>query len=256
MNKETKKNYTLVVNYKNICIPIIKGSLKEIDDFTTYFCNEKSIGKLFLRDLYDEKKCSFIIMSSKNTIYKTLLNKDRFIINPSNKEDIINWFFNIDKNELIKYVTQNTKIYQYLESNNKDSIPLCKLYHLLVSKNQNYKTQLDYILNSDYNFYRNIAKFYDEQLPKLSSLPLDVEKKKEIQKLSDKIYMNILEEINMLDEEEKEEINIENDILDIISKYNNSDEIIKEISFLNLSEEEEKEYLDKYKSLIYFKQDE
>ena len=65
MNKETKKNYTLVVNYKNICIPIIKGSLKEIDDFTTYFCNEKSIGKLFLRDLHDEKNVALLLCLQK-----------------------------------------------------------------------------------------------------------------------------------------------------------------------------------------------
>lgn len=259
MNKTKRKDYILYVDFRNISIPIMKGTLNEIDGFTTCFESYDAFAKLFLKDFAKEGiDYSFYIETSRGSRYSILLNDSRFILSEFNKHSIIQYLLSLELEDLIMYIENNTKIFEYLESDRKDFIPLNHLYKLLLENNPNYVIQFENMLKNDYNFYRNIAAFYRKQMPKLVPESIIKDKKEEIRNLSYKIYMDISNKINTTRSNESINIidsyNIDSKILDIIRNNDEIDDIVTEISFIISDEEERRKYLEEYFPLIYEKQ--
>lgn len=256
MSAVKKKNYTLYVFIRNIQIPIKRGSLKELDDFTTYFESNEGLAKIYLRDLVKEdEKYEFYIMSSRGNRYRVLFNECRFI--PSqNKIHKIKWLtYYLDSQELMFYIENNTKVFEYLESEKSENIPLCILYKLLNNEDRKFLNLFKSMLEEDYSFYRNILFRYKDEVARGFVDSLTKEKKEEIKKESDSIYYDICDAINNIKENDtNNEIIIdekEEQVLSVINRYENSYEIMEELETLISDEYEREHYLNKYKSLIY-----
>lgn len=258
MGEVKKKNYTLYVSIRNIQIPIKKGSLKELDDFTTYFESKEVLAKMYLRDLVEKNNnYEICIMSSRNTRYRVLYNDCRFIPT-QNKIASMKWLmYYIDSKELLFYIENNTKIFEYLESDRSENIPLCILYNLLNKEDRKFLNVFKTMLEDDYSFYRNIVLRYKDDITRGYAKPLSKETKEEIRIEADKIYYEICNAVNnanvcsttdtnetVIDEKEEQ-------IINAINRYENSYEIIEELETLISDDYEREHYLNKYKSLIY-----
>lgn len=259
MNEKRRKEYTLYVFFRNISIPIMKNTIDELDDLTTYFESPAALAKLYLRNFVSSNEnYSFYIESSRGTRYNVLLNDCRFILNSNNKKDIIEWLIKLPVEDLIMYIENNTKIFNYMESDKRNSIPLYNLYNFLFKEDEKYINLLSNMLKSDYKFYRDITKFFKNKMPNFPSIPIDKVKKQKIKLSSEQIYYNICNEINTakvaessVNEDDGYNIDIEDEILNIINKSGSVDDIITEIELIIPDEEKRRYYLGKYKSLIH-----
>lgn len=242
MDDKIRKNYTLYLILCRNEVEILKGTLKEIDDFTTCFENSQAMLKRLLPNKNISKySYSFVIKSSKDKIYNVIYYPYRPILFDSNINSIMSKLKEVDKKILIKFLKEHTNVHEYNGVPNASSIPVVKFYRSLLG--DNYYADFDNYVKSNYNALRNIV-INVLQESDLACLYKDIHssKKNEIatfcKNISDEIYYiysSITEkryEDDDLDEEPIRE-SIEEKAYDILNNQMISDdEKIEELGIL------------------------
>lgn len=214
MDEKVRKNYTLYLNLYGNDIEIIKGTLKEIDDFTTYFTNSNAMFKK-MSDELNTNSYFFHIKSSKNTDYDVIYYNYRPILFDENINTIMTKLKEVDRNRLLGYIKMHTDAVTYVNTPISESIPVVRLYKALMSGNAYYR-ELDNYVKGHYNALRsivvNVLKDTDDM-----KKTLDARKKDEISnicKSKHEIIHNIYSKYKLKDTEYDE----------IISETENSDD--------------------------------
>lgn len=198
MNRTKRKDYTLYLKVNGKEIELLKGTLSEIDDFTTYFMNASSMCRKFTDCNIDNSKYEIFIRSCKNNRYPVLYYNHRKLLNSSNVNQIMAHLKQIPKEELISFLDNCTPIIYYI-SNGKDDnrIPLCELYNNL-TKGLDYSYSLNKYIKSDYKNYRCAATYVIDRYDlNLEDFPfVNIDKVKEIISNIHNSIINILPKIN------------------------------------------------------------
>lgn len=212
MNKTKRKDYTLYLKLKGTEIELLKGTLSEIDEFTTYFENAGAMYKKFTSHDYENFQYEFFIKSSKNNRYPVLYYKHRKLLNSSNINQVMVFLKQLPREELISFLDNNTPIIYYIENNIDDNkIPLCELYNNLIN-GLSYTYSLNKYIKSDYKNYRNatihIINRFDLDLKSFPFIDIDNEKK-----IISNIRDNVMSKLSKIRSEFKTNDSINNGLL-------------------------------------------
>lgn len=159
MNKIKRKNYTLFLKLNGKKIELLKGTLSEIDDFTTHFLDSNALYKKITDKNVENSKYEIFITSSKNNRYQVLYYKYRKLLNSSNVNQIMAYLKQLKREELISFLYNYTLIVYYTENSLEDNkIPLCELYNNLIA-GLDYNSSLNKFIKSDYKNYRLAAMY-------------------------------------------------------------------------------------------------
>lgn len=158
MAKTRRKDYTLYLKLNGKEIELLKGTLGEIDAFTTYFMDTSSMCKKII-DCNDKIEYEFYIKSSKNNRYTILYSKYRKFLNPSNINQIMAYLKQLPRDELISFLDNFTPVIYYIEDGvNNNRIPIYKLYNDLINE-RDYNYSLNRYIKSDYKNQRTISMY-------------------------------------------------------------------------------------------------
>lgn len=213
MNKTRRKDYTLYLKLKGTEIGLLKGTLSEIDEFTTYFVDASAMYKKFTSRDYENFQYEFFIKSSKNNRYPVLYYKYRKLLNSSNINQVMVFLKQLSREELISFLDNNTPIIYYIENNLDDNkIPLCELYNNLTN-GLSYNYSLNKYIKSDYKNYRNATMHIISRFDlKLKDFPfVDIDNYK---KIISSIRDNIMSKLSKIENEVKIDDSINNDLFE------------------------------------------
>ncbi len=222
MDDRKRKNYTLYLIIYNKEIEILKGSLEEIDDFTTYFMTDESIFKRISSDI--NINYSFVIKSSKGNLYSVLYYPYRPLLFENNINDIMSKLKSLPKNIVFNYVITKTKAIEYSNAENSNNIPIVRLYNAMKSGRE-YYSELDNYVKSNYKSLRDICTslLNKNDLEKMYH-KLETDKKDKISKLCEiiskrieEIIENFSQDFNYVDNKEMSELDTESFAYSIIN---------------------------------------
>ncbi len=233
------RNYTLYFKIGSSMLPILKGTLKEIDDFTTEFRNEDELGEFVIKNYESSKYNCFVLKSSKNNEYKVLFSFFRSATITENSDLIINYLKNQSREYLLSFLEKYTKILEYIRTGeNLSRVPLYKLYNAVY---QNDPGSILYELNKfakqDYKNFRQLMIgiiIENEEIPFIKSSPSKEGKMEKFQKI--KFYKQV-DYSDFIPEDAKEDIteqnSLDDDIWNILNNENmDIDEKMTELSFI------------------------
>ena len=207
-----RKNYTLCVKIYDQELELLKGTLEEIDDFTTYFSSSDSMFRLLSSNIdINRNNYSFYIRSSKGKIYDVIYHSKRGILLKENENILIDKLKQVNRQTMINFFKDNTDVVKYFNSTNSNSIPLVRIYNNMLSGNL-YHIALENYIKTDYKARRTFARGkYDlVDFSGMKKKPLDKDKKEKIACYAkctrDKIY-DIYESVHEQKEEYFEPIN-------------------------------------------------
>lgn len=251
MEHKKRKNYTLYLRLYGKEIEIKKGTLQELDDFTTCFADKKSMFKNLSNNLTVDGY-SFYIKSSKNTRYNVIYYEYRSIVLSENINSFMSKLKSVNKNKLLYFLRTYTDVTTYINTPISDNVPSVRLYKALLT-NSDYYSELDSYVKSNYNALRTVIYniFSEEELADLKK-GLDSQKKKQVQEsfndISKKIYevylMNKNGEDDYFNEEKYSEEERAFDILN--NPLLSTEEKIIELDILFNDTEKYSEFVSKY----------
>lgn len=243
------KNYSLYAEYLGKKCKIYSGTLKEIDDFTTYFMNKDALTKRLIKD--DFSKCIIYVESSRGTLYRPIYFNNRAILDNRNFDRIYKKIEEINKEEIVEYLYNNTKVNEYLKSDKSKNIPVVNLY-LSIKNCRDYKGMLYHCLKTDYKLYRGfIIHFFENENLNMNDVNILNSRKKEILNLLLSISEEYIELENNSKKTSYNNIDLEDRIFTIMtSKELTIDEKMIELDMLVNSIEEKKQYILKYQDKL------
>lgn len=259
MNEAKNKNYKLIIDINGEEYEIIRETLKEIDDFTSYFIDENSLINMICKEYsLDLKSCRVYIESSKGSIEKVVYFNQRPIAIKENELEISNIIKKKEKKEVLNCIVNKYNLKKYISELSFEelkNIPVFKVYSALSHDDSNqYISSLSSLIN-EYKDYRNLAlNLFDDKDYKGLSNKLDRNKKREIEETCNEVYETILPVISteklensfieVLSSEEDDVLGIlSNDNLEPYQKYEELDKLLQD-------EEKYRKYIEKYQYLI------
>lgn len=252
------KNYTLYFTSFSSMIPIMKGTLKEIDDFTTEFKNEDELGQFVIKNYESSKYNDFILKSSKNNKCKILYSFFNSATITENSDLVVDYLKNQSREYLLSFLEKYTKILEYIkDGKNLSRIPLYKLYNAVYQDNpENTLYELNRFISKDYNNFRQLAigiVTENSEIPFIKNTPSiegKVEKLKKIDLCKKIDYKDFISEDSMV--RIKEQNCLDDDIWNILNNENmDMDEKITELSFIVDDADDFRECIEKNYALIY-----
>lgn len=249
-----RKNYTLIVKIYDQELELLKGTLEEIDDFTTYFESSDSMFRLLSSNIdISKNNYSFYIKSSKGKLYDVIYHSKRGILLKENENILINKLNEVTREDMIKFFRENTDVVKYSSSINSNAIPLVKIYNNMLSGNL-YHLALENYIKSDYKLLRTFARGkYDLiDFSDIKKKPIDKSKKEEIAYFSkstrDKIY-EIYENEHKYKGKKREILSekLEDRAFDILNnKELSTDEKLLELDMIFNDSEKYSDFVSKY----------
>ena len=238
-----RKNYTLFVKIYDQELELLKGSLEEIDDFTTYFVSSDSMFRLLSSNIdINRNNYSFYIKSSKGKIYDVIYHSKRGILLKENENMLIDKLKQVNRQTMINFLKDNTDVVKY--SNSTNSMLSGNLYHL----------SLENYIKSGYKARRTFArgKYNLIDFSSMKKKPLDKDKKEKIAHYAkdtrDKIY-EIYESVHEQKEEyfEPTNENIEDRAFDILNNSElSTEEKLTELDMIFNDSEKYSDFVSKY----------
>lgn len=235
------KNYTLYFKIGSSMIPIFKGTLKEIDSFTSAFENEDKLGECIIKNYESSQYNGFVLKSSKNNEYKILYSRFSAASVMENSDLIINYLKNQDKDYLLSFLEKYTKIVSYInDGKNLSRVPVYRLYSAISSENQRVISyELDKFIKEDYKNYRQVSIGILSENEELPFITKKIDKEyvdsivKTIKAYKQIDYDDFIEKMEELDEISSSRYEKEDRISDILnSDYMDMEEKIDELGFI------------------------
>ena len=249
-----RKNYTLCVKIYDQELELLKGTLEEIDDFTTYFSSSDSMFRLLSSNIdINRNNYSFYIRSSKGKIYDVIYHSKREILLKENENMLIDKLKQVNRQTMINFLKDNTDVVKYSNSTNSNAIPLVRIYNNMLSGNL-YHLSLENYIKSDYKARRTFARGKYDLIDFLGmkKKPIDKDKKEKIAHYAkdtrDKIY-EIYESVNEQKEEyfEPTNENIEDRAFDILNNSElSTEEKLTELDMIFNDSEKYSDFVSKY----------